>query len=149
MKTPLERSPYGLIQEDLRDQPWRLLVACMMLNLTNIKQVRPVIWEFFRLYPDPEATSKADQPSLATLLKPLGLYNRRSKMIIRFSMEYAQGGWCDVKKLPGVGTYASDSYEMFVIGNLNIEPTDSKLKKYKEWALGRENASRNEMHQTH
>lgn len=147
LKTPKYRSPYGLIQEDFRDEPWKLLICCIFLNLTNIKQVRSIIWEFFRLYPDADAASRADQLSLATLLKPLGLYNRRSKMIIRFSEAYARGGWCDVKKLPGIGTYASDSYEMFIIGNLNVEPTDSKLKTYKEWVLGREYASWNEMHQ--
>ena len=111
-----------------------MLIACMMLNLTSIKQVRPVITEFFARFPDAEAASQADPEELAVLLKPLGLYNRRAKLIIRFSNAY-NGDWSDVTDLPGVGKYAADSYRMFVEGSLDVEPTDSKLKRYKEWAL--------------
>lgn len=32
-------SPYGLIEEYLYDDPWKLLVACMLLNVTAGKQV--------------------------------------------------------------------------------------------------------------
>ena len=33
-------SPFGLIQEALWKEPWKLLVACMLLNKTAGKQVR-------------------------------------------------------------------------------------------------------------
>jgi hypothetical protein len=33
-------SPYGLIEEELFQDPWRLLLACMLLNKTSCKQVR-------------------------------------------------------------------------------------------------------------
>jgi len=32
-------SPYGLIQEKLYKDPWKLLVACMLLNKTSGQQV--------------------------------------------------------------------------------------------------------------
>ena len=32
-------SPYGLIEEQLYDDPWKLLVACMLLNVTSGKAV--------------------------------------------------------------------------------------------------------------
>ena len=32
-------SPYGLIEEYLYEDPWKLLVACMLLNVTAGKQV--------------------------------------------------------------------------------------------------------------
>ena len=32
-------SPYGLIEEQLYDNPWKLLVACILLNKTSIAQV--------------------------------------------------------------------------------------------------------------
>ena len=34
-------SPYGLIEEQLFGDPWRLLVACILLNQTAAKGVRP------------------------------------------------------------------------------------------------------------
>ena len=33
-------SPFGLIEEQLYDDPWKLLVACILLNKTSITQVR-------------------------------------------------------------------------------------------------------------
>ena len=32
-------SPYGLIEEQLYDNPWKLLVACILLNKTSATQV--------------------------------------------------------------------------------------------------------------
>lgn len=133
MDTPRKPSPFGLIQEELRDQPWRLLIACVMLNLTNIKQVRPIITQFFELYPDPESCAAADPTILADLIRPLGLYNRRAKTMIKLSQHF-HTKWTHVDDLPGVGKYASDSYRIFVEGKMDVTPTDSKLKKYLEWA---------------
>lgn len=135
MDTPRHRSPLGLIQEDLRWEPWRLLVACMMLNQTSMKQVRPVLWTFFATWPDPEAAAEADQASMAEMLQPLGLQNRRSGMIIRMSRAFLD--WLpsqDVRELPGVGKYAADSYNMFVRGDLVEDVTDKELRKYVAWA---------------
>lgn len=133
METPKHASPFGLIQEELRDQPWRLLVACMMLNLTNIKQVRPVIEAFFDRFPTPELAAEANQAELAELIRSLGFYNRRSVSIIKLSRAYI-GTWTDVTKLPGVGKYAADSYRIFVEGKMDVIPTDKKLAKYIDWA---------------
>lgn len=136
MQTPKKRSPYGLIQEELRDRPWRLLIACMMLNLTNIKQVRPVITQFFLQYPDAFAAANASHDEMASIIKPLGLYNRRTKNIIKFSYAWAFDDFDPqkIEKLTGIGKYAVDSYNIFVNGSLDVTPSDLKLKKYLEWA---------------
>jgi hypothetical protein len=36
--------------------------------------------------------------------------------------------------LYGIGKYANDSWQIFQLGNLQVEPTDGVLKKYLEWA---------------
>ena len=54
------RSPFCLIQEQLYENPWKLLIACLFLNRTTAKQVFPVIGKFFQFWPDPEATMNAD-----------------------------------------------------------------------------------------
>lgn len=137
MDTPRHRSPLGLIQEDLRWEPWRLLIACMMLNQTSIKQVRPVLWSFFATWPDPELAAAADQRAMAEMLQSLGLQNRRSEMIIRMSRAFLD--WLpsqDILALPGIGKYAADSYNMFIRGDLVEAVTDKELRKYVSWALG-------------
>lgn len=133
MDTPRKLSPFGLIQEELRDDPWKLLVACVMLNLTSIKQVRPIIWDFFDRYPTPEKCAAGSVEEIAAMIKSLGLYNRRAKTIVKLSQSFGEK-WNRVTDLPGVGKYAADSWRIFVEGKIDVEPTDSKLSKYVEWA---------------
>ena len=47
-----------------------------------------MLWEFFKLYPTPEAAVKADCRELAQLLNPLGLHEKRAQILIRFSGRY-------------------------------------------------------------
>ncbi len=46
---------------------------------------KPILWEFFRLYPTPEDTIVADPSKLAELFQPLGLHHKRARGIIKFS----------------------------------------------------------------
>ncbi len=125
-------SPYSLLQEELRDDPWKLLVACMLLNQTSHKQVRPIIWTLFERYPTAAAMSDADETELAALIKPLGFQNRRAKSLRRMSADFAAGKRID--ELHGVGKYARDSYAIFVEGRVDeTEPTDVKLLMWKQW----------------
>ena len=41
-------------------------------------------------------------------------------------------GFNDITELPGVGKYGKESWDIFVNGRTDIEPTDKKLKKYLE-----------------
>lgn len=127
------RSPFSLLQEELRDDPWKLLVACVLLNRTSHKQVRPLIDELFEAYPSASAMADADVSVLAQRLKPLGLYNRRASTLVKLSNDYCQGEQ-DVACLYGVGKYALDSYKMFVECDVNgCAPTDKKLIMYRAW----------------
>ena len=47
-----------------------------------------MLWEFFKLYPTPEAAVRADWRELAQLLNPLGLHEKRAQILIRFSGGY-------------------------------------------------------------
>ena len=151
MRTPDERSPYGLIQEDLWPTPWRLLVACIMLNLTSRRQAQPVWEELFRRWPTPEALwVHDDRPTLliveelTELLRPLGLQNRRALSIWRMTFDYLvvrpdlnRDG---VLSLSGVGKYASDSWRIFVDREIVHDVQDKELRRYVEWAGSRGDA---------
>lgn len=136
MKTPLEPSPYYLIQEHLREHPWRLLVAVMMLNQTSAKQVWPLLDGFFERWPDALSGASADRREMAEYIKPLGLYNRRSKAIIQMSMDYyvSDGRFDDVRQLYGIGKYGADSYNMFIGGEVVFDVQDKELRNYVRWA---------------
>ena len=70
-----------LLQEIYQPDGWKMLTCCMLLNLTNRKQVDTIRDELFSKYPTPKDMMNANQSELAELLKPLGLYNRRAKSL--------------------------------------------------------------------
>jgi methyl-CpG-binding domain protein 4 len=127
-------SPYLLLQEIYNEHPWRVLVCCIMLNCTSRKQVDRVRDEFFKRYPDPSEAERADLNEMAELLAPLGFRNRRTNTIKRFSSDWLTLNWQEPKELYGIGKYAQDSWEIFMKGNLEVNPTDGVLAKYLAWA---------------
>ena len=101
-----------------------------MLNQTNNKQVRRVIYDFFETYPNPQSITEDSIPDITERLRPLGFYNRRARSILKFSQEYISKQFKHISELYGIGKYASDSYEIFINGNTNVEPTDKILLRY-------------------
>jgi len=127
------RSPHNLIQEDLWPDAWRMLIACLMLNLTTRKQVDGVIYEFFKMCPTAELCASKDPAELESLLRPLGMQFKRSKTLVRFSQEYLKG-WNDIGDLHGVGKYARDSHLIFSEGRYtDVVPHDHALVDYWKW----------------
>ncbi|PSC75056.1 methyl-binding domain 4 [Micractinium conductrix] len=127
-------SPYGLLEEELYDDPWKLLVACMLLNKTSGAQVRKVIWELFSLCPTPAAAIAADVQQVQNLIQPLGLFRKRALAIQQLSHEYLYKVWRDPTELYGIGKYAADAYLMFSRGRWReVQPDDKDLKRYHEW----------------
>ena len=118
-----------LLQEIYQPDGWKMLTCCMLLNLTNRKQVDTIRDELFSKYPTPKDMMNANQSELAELLKPLGLYNRRAKSLKRMSEGYVKG-FNSVDELYGIGKYAMDSWEIFQNNNRNVNPTDKVLLAY-------------------
>ena len=130
------KSPVGMLQEDLWSDPWKMLVACILHNQTSRKQVDKIYQALFYNYPDAASMAKADQNFLAKLLRPLGLHNRRSKALIRFSREYLALSWKTPSDLHACGKYADDCYKIFCTGQWqDVEPTDHALNRYHDWLV--------------
>ncbi|WVW83906.1 hypothetical protein I302_105928 [Kwoniella bestiolae CBS 10118] len=82
-----------LIQEKLRFNPWKMLIATSLLNKTSGRAVRPILEELLARYPTPQHLAEASIPDLSQLLYPLGLYNQRASSLVRFSRQYLDMGW--------------------------------------------------------
>jgi methyl-CpG-binding domain protein 4 len=121
-----------LIQEEYLDDPWKMLVCCILLNQTNNKQVRPILSSVFDLIPTPISTIGCDPEVLAAIIKTTGFQNVKASRIIRMSEAWI-AGFSDITQLPGIGKYGKESWDIFVDGNISIEPTDKKLKAYLDW----------------
>ena len=118
-----------LLQEIYQPDGWKMLTCCMLLNLTNRRQVDVIREELFRRYPTPKDMMNANEYELAQLLQPLGLYNRRAKSLKKMSEGYVKG-FKSVDELYGIGQYAKDSWEIFQNNNRKIKPTDKVLQEY-------------------
>ena len=118
-----------LLQEIYQSDGWKMLTCCMLLNLTNRRQVDVIRDELFNRYPTPKDMMNADESELAELLKPLGLYNRRAKSLKKMSEGYVKG-FESVDELYGIGQYAKDSWEIFQNNNRKVNPMDKVLQEY-------------------
>jgi len=49
------------------------------------KMAVPILWQFFNRWGSAEVTRTADWKQIAELMHPLGLHEKRAKMLIRFS----------------------------------------------------------------
>ena len=151
-------SPLGLLEELFTTDPWKLLVSTILLNKTQRTQVDSIFFQFLDKWPDVHAASVADPDDIFAIISPLGLGNKRSKSLVRFSLEYinlidskrtshSQDSTIDfnftkedVKSLHQCGEYSWTAYQLFILKELpdgdEFEVCDHALKLYVEYKLG-------------
>lgn len=120
---------------------WRLLVGCVLLNVTTRTAVDQVRGELFRRWPNAAKVVSAREATIAGVLAPLGCSSRRANTLRRMSAEFwelvherfERGARVTADDIPGIyglGEYARDSWAIFVEGRLDLEPTDRVLAAY-------------------
>ncbi|POS86993.1 hypothetical protein EPUL_001137 [Erysiphe pulchra] len=75
---PLSESYFGLIQEKLADNPFRLLIAITFLIRTHGKQAIPIYHMLINRYPTPESFVAADMQEIVSMITCLGFQNQRA-----------------------------------------------------------------------
>jgi len=103
-----------LLQAKYRDDSWRLLVVCALLNRTTGRQVEGVIDALFARWPTAEAMVAADPAEIGAVIRPCGLWRLRAARLVALSEDWAAGR--PVEQCRGVGPYALDSYRLLVLG---------------------------------
>ncbi len=122
---------FKLLQEFYLDDPWKVLVVCMMLNCTQRVQVDRVIGDFFNKWSSAQLFLTADDEIVSDMIKSLGFRNRRTALLKKMTKAYLAGGWSDVREIPGIGEYAARAYEMFILGKMgDVEPSDHALSRF-------------------
>jgi methyl-CpG-binding domain protein 4 len=135
----VEQAAPQLLQLRYTDDPWKLIVTCILLNRTRWTQVEPLLDGFFRKYRSASDLAIADYHELSHLLHPLGFQNQRAKLLVSFSNDYFcyEAGFGDrLEDCRGVGKYALDSFKMFCLGMIDIPVEDYRLREYRDWFLG-------------
>lgn len=130
-----------MVQDIYRNDKWRMLVACMMLNQSRGQEVKKAMRTFFAGFPDPQTVRRAGAlktHNMETILKPTGLAKRKVEMIRKFSEFWLEQGVpesaFDVANYPGCGDYAVESYRLFIDRDDTFAPKDKEVKRYLERA---------------
>lgn len=94
--------------------PWRVLVAALMLRKTTVKQVLNVYGRFLSRWPSPRELARASVEELESVLRPLGMEKVRARLFkeLAEALVAKYGGevplsLAELKSLPGVGDYAA------------------------------------------
>ncbi|KAI5290854.1 bifunctional endoribonuclease/protein kinase ire1 [Ascosphaera aggregata] len=88
---------FGLIQERLAHNPFRLLIATIFLNKTRGKVAIPVLYKLFERYPTPVDLAHANIGDIASLMQCLGLQNTRAKKCIALAQK-----WIEAQPVKGI-----------------------------------------------
>ncbi|KAI0880394.1 DNA glycosylase [Annulohypoxylon maeteangense] len=102
----LDAPKFGLIQEDLATDPFRLLIAVTFLIRVKGKHALPVFHELMSIYPTPEDLAEANADDIIKTIKHLGLAIVRTTAIQKYARIWIDNPpradvRYDVKNYPG------------------------------------------------
>ncbi|MCJ1367633.1 hypothetical protein MMC16_006767 [Acarospora aff. strigata] len=86
----LSAKSFGLIQEKLSHDPYRLLIAVIFLNKTKGEVAVPVFWRVMERYATPGDLAAADEAELVEMIGQLGLQNQRAAKCINLSKKWVE-----------------------------------------------------------
>lgn len=87
---PLHATSFGLVQERLSHDPFRLLIAVIFLNKTRGSVALPVFYQLMERYPTPADLAAAKQEDVVKIIQHLGLQNQRAKKCINLAKAWLE-----------------------------------------------------------
>ncbi|KAJ5872201.1 uncharacterized protein N7529_004554 [Penicillium soppii] len=84
----IDAPSFGLVQEQLAHDPFRLLIATIFLNRTRGGVSLPVLFQVFERYPTIEAMAAADLSEFVSMIRCLGFQNQRAKKCISLAQTW-------------------------------------------------------------
>ena len=118
-----------MVQQQVKSV-WQHMVGVICLNLTNRVQVKRVLPELFKKYPNPVSFIRGHASTQKKMLKLLGMVNKRYDRIQKMSIDILTWDYKDARDLHGIGKYGSDSYRIFYLNDIPKDVQDKELKKY-------------------
>ena len=85
---------------------------------------------------NPEAYLRGRLKTQQEMLKPLGMWEVRSKRLRKMTEQYLTWDKREASDLHGIGKYGSDSYQIFFHDHIPPNVEDKELKKYIDKLLG-------------
>ena len=82
---PLSHQTFGLMQERLAHDPFRLLIATIFLNKTPGERAMPVFYQLMERYPTVADLAAARVEDVTEMIHKLGFQNQRARKIVQMS----------------------------------------------------------------
>lgn len=95
---PIDAPAFGLVQEQLAHDPFRLLLATIFLNRTRGGVALPILFQVFDRYPTIEAMATADPSELTAMINRLGFQNQRARKCISLAQTWLARPPCRGKR---------------------------------------------------
>ena len=132
MKKKIGTMRNDLMVQQQVDNVWQHMVGVICLNLTNRKQVKRVLPNFFAKWPTHTSLLHATRKEIEEVIAPLGMRRVRAERLYRMSEQFNDWDGEDATILYGIGKYGSDSYELFYKKRVPENVSDHELKRYIE-----------------
>jgi endonuclease III len=87
---PLSHEKFGLMQERLADDPFRLLVATIFLNKTPGERAMPVFYQLMSRYPTPTDLANAEVSDVTSIIYVLGFQNQRARKCVAMAKVWVE-----------------------------------------------------------
>ncbi len=88
---PLSAQKFGLMQERLAYDPFRLLIATIFLNRTRGEQAMPVFFQLMQEYPTVADLAVANVEDVVAIIHKLGFQNQRARKCIEMAKTWLKG----------------------------------------------------------
>ena len=79
---PLSHDTFGLMQERLAHDPFRLLIATIFLNKTPGERAMPIFYQLMTRYPTPSDLAGAEVSDITSIIYELGFQNQRARKCV-------------------------------------------------------------------
>ena len=96
----------------------------------------PTVGDKVYTYPDPQSYLRGRLKTQQQMLKPLGMWEVRSRRIRKMTEQYLNWNKKEASDLHGIGKYGSDSYQIFFFNNVPPNVQDKELRKYIDKLVG-------------
>lgn len=103
--------------------PYLIIISEILLQRTKADTVSKFLPQFLKQFPSWEVLSIAPEEDIIWALKPVGLYNQKGKRLYNLSQKIKNNGGElpknkeAVAKLPLIGQYIANAFELFILGN--------------------------------
>jgi endonuclease III len=103
---PLSHDRFGLMQERLAHDPFRLLIATIFLNKTPGERAMPIFYQLMAKYPTPADLAAAEVSDITSIIYVLGFQNQRARKCVEMAKTW-------VERPPEVGKrYKKQNYPL-------------------------------------